>query len=511
MEFENLRDHLIAKPRPEVLNGFLAERSLAACWGAEGCGKTLLGFAMGDALTFATTWNGKPARQGSVYYFAWEGYQKLTGMRRQALLRYYRRGVSDIDGFKAIHFSDLSERERREAKLLNLFSPSGREKLCQIVEGETHAFGPARLGIFDTGASMIAHHHRRESQQTWTEIALFLREMADRLGWCSLILLHAVATGERPRGPITYLTGEADTVMRCVALGDQSYVTMTKQRAGKARITYCFDTVPVDIQTLNETGMEITVSQPALILRGVVGVDGSPADEDMKARSAAHMRRERKDSEWLMLLAQALQDGERVTRYDACKRAWAAASGEHYKRLERLVPLTGLTIHIPELHVLRRLTRIIEGGEEYIACEERPETAGMRRTPTGAAKGTGTVTKEEEAAADVMPPEEVEGDKDAVPAGYMTQYETRWFLWFRNAFSNSMLDQSRYTQEIGRIVWPHWTTEREEGLKLLHLMVANGTPVVRERARVVLGKMGVVIPPPADTITVSTPKTARDT
>jgi hypothetical protein len=79
--------------------------------------------------------------------------------------------------------------------------------------------------------------------------------------------LRARAKGDRIRGPVTFLTAEAETVIRCKGVGEQLYATIEKQRTGKSKLQYCFDIVPIDVPGLDETGGKIIRSAPALVLR----------------------------------------------------------------------------------------------------------------------------------------------------------------------------------------------------------------------------------------------------
>ena len=83
--FEDLRDHLAARPREESLHGLLQYPSVAVGWGREGQGKTLLFLSAADTLLWGADFNGRPSRRGMVFYFTWEGDRSLTGHRRLAL------------------------------------------------------------------------------------------------------------------------------------------------------------------------------------------------------------------------------------------------------------------------------------------------------------------------------------------------------------------------------------------------------------------------------------------
>ena len=149
------------------------EHTVVTVWGVEGHGKSLLVKSWMMACIRGATYNGKPARRGSVVYLAWEGRRKYTGERQEAWLRYYRYAVADVDGFKAQHFSDPLDEDRPLGEG-DLFSPRGREQLAARIEADP-SYGPPVMVVLDTGTSLVEGMKRKHSQQAWIEVAKLCR------------------------------------------------------------------------------------------------------------------------------------------------------------------------------------------------------------------------------------------------------------------------------------------------------------------------------------------------
>ena len=401
---------------------------------------------------------------------------------------YYRYEPVEIDALKCQHYADLADRDA-SLRNIDLFSTAGRERLAKMIEADAGSHGDPVLIALDTGTSLIAAMHRKDSTQAWADLTLALRWLSNRLRCCVCILLHAQKSGAAPRGPVGHLLADCDAELKAIAReNNQCEVQVLKQRGGSAGFSYIFDVVPVALPS---------GSQPVIVLRG-------RADEEVRRpttpREAATAER---DSAWLMRLARALEDGERSPPSGVLMRAWGGDGGNQLARMRRLVPFDeGVTIHIPDDGVMKTIMLVIEDSQELLCCTARPAVVG----------GTPRTASSEETPEDVVPEEHADGDDLPVPRGHMTPREARWFLHFQRAFSASPADERRYAMLIGNPRLPVFTQDREAGIRCLHDVVANSdNPAVRERARIALGMLGIKVPPPPEPEpVVPTKPTVRD-
>lgn len=241
------RDELASLPEVRwIVDGLLAERSVAVLYGESGIGKTFLSLAIGAGISAGQDVFGCTVEKGPVIYLAGEG---AYGLRTR---------LGAWESFNQSKASDLVVCTGRPA----FASSADVQLLISTIEA---ALLKPRLVVIDT----FSAHFTGGNENDAKDVTRFLdgaRQIAERFAACVLIVHHTGKNLQDFRGSYS-IKGNTDTLLRADenALGNVT-LTCERQRDGPEDQVICIDLIRHSYGNDSDSSLVATLAQESDVM-----------------------------------------------------------------------------------------------------------------------------------------------------------------------------------------------------------------------------------------------------